>query len=55
VLGHALVSVPCWEWDRCKGACEREQYLRDKLEAKPRHERERERERETFTDNQIDD
>jgi hypothetical protein len=55
VLGHALVSVPCWEWDRCKGACEREQYLRDKLEAKPKHERERERERETFTDNQIDD
>jgi hypothetical protein len=40
--------VPCWEWDRCKGACEREQYLRDKLEAKPRHEREREREREQY-------
>jgi hypothetical protein len=48
VLGHALVSVPCWEWDRCKGACEREQYLRDKLEAKPRHERERERERDVY-------
>jgi len=31
VMGHALVSVPCWEWDRCKGACEREQYLRGKL------------------------
>ena len=39
VMGHALVSVPCWEWDRCKGACERKQYLRGKLEAKPRHER----------------
>jgi hypothetical protein len=48
VLGHALVSVPCWEWDRCKGACEREQYLRDKLEAKPRHEREREKERDVY-------
>ena len=30
VLGHALVSVP-WEWSRCKGAGEREQYLKGKL------------------------
>ena len=22
LLGHALVSVPYWEWDRCKGAGE---------------------------------
>jgi hypothetical protein len=21
LLGHALVSVPCWEWGECKGAC----------------------------------
>ena len=28
LLGHALVSVPYWEWDRCHGAGEREQYLR---------------------------
>jgi hypothetical protein len=31
LLGHALVSVPYWEWDRCKGEGEREQYLRSKL------------------------
>ena len=33
LLGHALVSVPYWEWDACKGAGEREQYLRSKLGA----------------------
>jgi len=33
LLGHALVSVPYGEWDSCKGAAEREQYLRGKLEA----------------------
>jgi hypothetical protein len=33
LLGHALVIVPFWEWSRCKGAGEREQYLRGKLEA----------------------
>ena len=33
LLGHALVSVPYGEWDACKGAAEREQYLRGKLEA----------------------
>ena len=33
LLGHALVSVPYWEWDECKGAGEREQYLRSKLGA----------------------
>jgi len=33
LLGHALVSVPYLEWDRCKGAGEREQYLRGKLDA----------------------
>jgi hypothetical protein len=31
LLGHALVSVPYWEWSRCKGAGEREQYLKRKL------------------------
>jgi hypothetical protein len=31
-LGHTLVSVPYWEWDRCKGAGEREQYLKSKLD-----------------------
>jgi hypothetical protein len=31
VLGHAVISVPYWEWDGCKGAGEREQYLRGKL------------------------
>ena len=31
LLGHALVSVPYWEWDACKGAGEREQYLWRKL------------------------
>ena len=33
LLGHALVSVPYWEWAACKGAGEREQYLRIKLGA----------------------
>jgi hypothetical protein len=33
LLGHALVSVPYWEWDACTGAGEREQYLRGKLKA----------------------
>jgi hypothetical protein len=33
LLGHALVSVPYWEWDECKEAGEREQYLRSKLGA----------------------
>ena len=33
LLGHALVSVPYWEWAACKGAGEREQYLRSKLGA----------------------
>ena len=32
LLGHALVSVPYCEWERCQGAGEREQYLRSKLE-----------------------
>ena len=31
LLGHALVSVPYWEWDECRGAGEREQYLKSKL------------------------
>jgi hypothetical protein len=31
LLGHALVSVPHWEWSGCKGAGEREQYLKSKL------------------------
>jgi len=31
-MGHTLVSVPYWEWERCQGAGEREQYLRGKLE-----------------------
>jgi hypothetical protein len=31
LLGHAFVSVPYWEWDRCKEAGEREQYLNSKL------------------------
>ncbi len=35
LLGHALVSVPYWEWDRCKEAREREQYLKSKLAAGP--------------------
>jgi hypothetical protein len=30
LLGHAVVSVPYWEWDGRKGAGEREQYLRGK-------------------------
>jgi hypothetical protein len=33
LLGHALVSLPYWEWGRCKGAGEREQYLKRKLAA----------------------
>jgi len=33
LLGHALVSVPYLEWDGWKGAGEREQYLRVKLDA----------------------
>jgi hypothetical protein len=33
LLGHALVSVPHWEWDACTSAGEREQYLRGKLKA----------------------
>ena len=34
LMGHALlVSVPYWEWDACRGAGEREQYLRSKLGA----------------------
>jgi len=32
LLGHVLVSVPYWEWERCQGAGEREQYLRSKLD-----------------------
>ena len=31
LLGHALVTVPYWEWEVCKRAGEREQYLRGKL------------------------
>jgi len=31
LLGHVLVIVPYWEWEGCKGAGEREQYLRGKL------------------------
>ena len=30
-LGHALVSVPYWEWSGFSGAGEREQYLKSKL------------------------
>jgi len=33
LLGHALVSVPYWEWDKCQGVGEREQYLKGKLAA----------------------
>jgi hypothetical protein len=33
LLGHTLVSVPYWEWRECRGAGEREQYLRGKLKA----------------------
>jgi hypothetical protein len=33
LLGHALVSVPYWEWNGCNGPGEREDYLRGKLEA----------------------
>ena len=33
VCRHALVSVPYWEWNECRGAGEREQYLRSKLGA----------------------
>jgi len=32
LLGHTLVSAPYWEWERCQGAGEREQYLRSKLD-----------------------
>jgi hypothetical protein len=32
LLGHTLVSVPYWEWERCQGAGEREQYLSSKLD-----------------------
>ena len=32
LLGHVLVTVPYREWEGCKGAGEREQYLRGKLE-----------------------
>jgi hypothetical protein len=48
LLGHALVSVPYWEWSGCKGAGEREQYVKSKLaECGPRAAKgERERERE---------
>jgi hypothetical protein len=28
LLGHTLVSVPYWEWDRFQGASEKEQYLK---------------------------
>jgi hypothetical protein len=31
LLAHALVTVPYWEWEGCKGAGKREQYLRGKL------------------------
>ena len=31
LLGYALVSVPYWEWDACKGAGKREQNLWLKL------------------------
>ena len=33
LLGHALVSLPYWEWEGANGAGERELYLRGKLEA----------------------
>jgi hypothetical protein len=33
LLGHALVSVPYWEWAACRGAGERELYLKSKLGA----------------------
>jgi hypothetical protein len=32
-LGHALVSVPYWEWEKYKTVDERMQYLRGKLES----------------------
>jgi len=32
LLGHTLVSVPYWEWGRCEGSGEREQYLKSKLD-----------------------
>jgi len=31
LLGHAVVSVPYWEWDGCKGEGEREKHLKGKL------------------------
>jgi hypothetical protein len=34
LLGHALVSVPYWDWDACKGSGDSEQYLRGTLEAR---------------------
>jgi hypothetical protein len=33
LLGHTLVSVPYWEWDRCQRASEKEQYRKSKLRA----------------------
>jgi len=35
LLGHALVSVPYWEWSGLRGVGEREQYLKIKLRACP--------------------
>jgi hypothetical protein len=35
LLGHALVSVPYWEWNELRGVGEREQYLMIKLRACP--------------------
>ena len=31
LLGHTLVSLPFWEWDRLTGSDERKEYLRAKL------------------------
>ena len=35
-VGHALVIVPYWEWNGCRGTGERVQYLRGKLELMPK-------------------
>jgi len=37
LLGHTLVIVPYWEWNGCRGAGEREQYLRGKLATVYKH------------------
>ncbi len=32
LLGHTLVSLPFWEWDRLTGSDEKKEYLRAKLQ-----------------------